>query len=461
MGMYEIVKELGAKLILPSDTEQYEEKRQIWNSAIDNQPVAIVLCENDQDVVAAVKLAKAHNWSVSIKSGGHHLAGFAVGEGSLVLDMSKMKDIHVNVGLKTVEVASGVKSGELTAETQKFNLAVPLGTASDTGVFGVALGGGIGYLRGVHGLTCDNILGATIVTAEGEILEVNETNHPDLLWAIRGGGGNFGVVTKLIFQAYEVGPEVLAFDVLYGFEDAKQVFTNVQHYMKQAPNESVAVNLAVAILPPAPTLPEFLHFKKVIMVLGMYAGDVKDGERNIQPLRELAKPIVDQTAIIPYVQLQQKLDATTPPRANCYGTSLFFDELSEDAWEVLIEQVHAAPTPSIILQLWTLGGKMNEVTADESAFAIRDAKWALLVDALAMSGEDEACQTWTQLLYENLLPFSQQKASYLNAFCPTSDATANAFQQNFTRLAQVKKQYDPTNLFRNNHTIEVTESVLK
>ena len=267
MSNIQVEHELGSKLILPG-SEQYDERRQIFNSAIDTKPAAMAVCDTEQDVAAAVKLAKAQNWSIAVKGGGHHLAGFAVAEGSLVIDTSNMKSIQVNENLKTVEVAAGVKSGELNAETQKYGLAVPLGTASGTGVFGVALSGGIGYLRGVHGLTCDNIIGATIVTADGEILEVNENNHPDLLWAIRGGGGNFGVVTKLIFQAYEVGPEVLALDLMYDYADAKEVFSKAQAYINQAPNESVAVNFTVAILPPAPFLPEFLHFKKVIMVLG-------------------------------------------------------------------------------------------------------------------------------------------------------------------------------------------------
>lgn len=248
MGNLQVEHGLGKQLILPT-SEGYEERRQIFNSAIDFKPAAIVVCETEQDVVEAVKLAKAQNWSVAVKGGGHHLAGFSVAEGSLVIDMSNMKTIHVNESLKTVEVAAGVKSGELNAETQKYGLAVQLGTASATGVFGVALSGGIGYLRGVHGLTCDNIIGSTIVTAEGEILEVNENSHPDLLWAIRGGGGNFGVVTKLVFQAYEVGPEVLALDVMYDYADAKEVFTKAQAYIEQAPNEAVAVNFTIATYP--------------------------------------------------------------------------------------------------------------------------------------------------------------------------------------------------------------------
>lgn len=193
------------------------------------------------------------------------------------------------------------------------------------------------------------------------------------------------------------------------------------------------------------------------MVLGLYAGDANEGESIIQPLRELAKTIVDQTAVIPFLQLQQKLDPMIPPRINCYGTSLFLDELSEESLDAFLGYVDTPPTPGFLVQLWSLGGKMNEIAADASPFAIRDAKWALLVDAMAMNGDDEACQKWIDDLYDGLLPFSHKKASYLNAICPAPNVTSIAFGQNLERLVQVKKQYDPTNIFRNNHTIEGTE----
>ena len=266
MGLSEGENQLGNKLVRSSDAV-YDEKRSIWNTAIDKKPAAIVVCETEEDVVAAVKLAKENQWSISVRSGGHHIGGFAVCDNGLMIDISNMNKVTVDVERKIVEVETGAKSGELNAETQKYGLAVPLGTASGTGIAGVALSGGIGYLRGVYGLTCDNIIGATIVTAEGELLEVNEENHPDLFWAIRGGGGNFGVVTKLQFTAHEIGTEVLALDVMYDYKDAKQILQKVQAFIEQAPDEAIGVNLTVAVLPPAPFLPEFLHFQKVIMLL--------------------------------------------------------------------------------------------------------------------------------------------------------------------------------------------------
>lgn len=446
------------KLISLEDA-QYDVKRQIFNSAIDFHPAAIAVCESSEDVVEAVQLAKANDWTVAVRGGGHHLAGFAVAQDSLVIDLSAMKQIVVNEETQTVSVEAGIKAGELTAATQQYGLAVPLGTASATGVFGVALGGGLGYLRGVHGLSCDNIIGATVVTAAGDVLEVSETAHADLLWALRGGGGNFGVVTKLMFQAYPIGTEVLGLDVMYDYADAKEIFTNAQRYIEQAPDEGVAVNFTIATLPPAPFIPEPLHFKTVVMVLGMYVGDPTVGEAVVQPLRQLATPIVDQSGIMPYTVLQQKLDPMIPERVNCYGTSLFFDDFTEATIDELIDTLAAPPVPGVLTQIWSLGGKMNNVSADHAAFATRDAKWLFLIDAMAMNGEDAICEQWIDALHDRLLPISHEQTSYLNAVGVKDYTTANAYKHQLEKLTKVKATYDPTNTFCNNHTIEAVETV--
>ena len=456
MSIQQYEQALQGKLLLPTN-ELYEEKCQIFNSAIQPKPAVIIVCETEQDVVVAVNYANARSLTIAVKGGGHHLAGFAIAEGSVVIDQSAMKTITINEETKTVEVAAGVRAGELTAEVQKHGLAVPLGTASNPGAFGVALSGGIGYLRGVYGLACDNIIGATIVTADGKILTVDENSHADLLWALRGSGGNFGVVTKLVFQAYEIGTDVFALDLMYDYADAKEVFTKAQRFVEAAPNESVAVNFTVTILPPAPFLPEELHFKKVIMVLGMYAGAKEEGEAAMQQLRELAKPIVDQSGIIPYRELQQKLDPMIPPSVNCYGTALYFDKLEGETLQAFLSFMDAPPSPGILGQVWSLGGKMNEVTAETSPFAIRDAGWAIIVDVMALDNDDAVCETWVDDLYAGLQPYAHKKASYLNSILPTENATKDAFADNYARLQQVKALYDPTNVFCHNHNIKVAK----
>ncbi|WP_078410090.1 FAD-binding oxidoreductase [Priestia abyssalis] len=446
-------KHVGSRLIRPND-ELYDEKRKVWNAAIDRKPAAIVVCESEDDVMAAVQFAKEHQLSISVRAGGHHVAGLAVCDDGLMIDLSQMRKVTVDKERRVALVEGGAILGDIDLETQKYGLATPTGTVSETGVAGLALNGGIGYLRGKYGLTCDNIVGARVVTAEGVLLDVNEKNHPDLFWAIRGGGGNFGVVTRFEFALHAVGTEVWALDVMYDLKDAKQVLQKAQQFLAQAPDEAVSLNFTAAVLPPVPFLPEFLHHKKVIMLLGMYAGDAKEGEAVMQPLRELAEPIVDQTGVVPFTALQKKLDPMVPDHVPVYGTSLYFDDLTDEAIEQILYKIDNAPAPSILVQLWALGGKMNRVPVKETSFAIRDAKFVLLVDIMAMAGDDDVCKQWVDSFYAGLLPSSHKHASYLNAIGTSEDTTKSAFQENYDRLMEVKKLYDPHNRFRHNHNID-------
>lgn len=439
----------SSTIVYPNDL-QYEEKRQIWNSAIDKTPAAIAVCVTEQDVIAAVQLAKQQQWPIAIRSGGHHIGGFAMCDEGFVIDVQQLKEIDIDTAKQTVTIGAGVLAGELNAATQQHGLAVPLGTASTTGVSGVALGGGIGYLRGRYALTCDNLVAARIVTADGTCLVVNEQENADLLWALKGGGGNFGVVTSLTFQAHPIGTDVFAVDVLYDFADAATVFERAQAFIAQADDATVAVNMTVAVLLPAPFLPDFLHFKKVIMVVALYNGDVQLGEAATQPLRQLATPIVDQSGVMPFLQLQQKLDVMTPPRVNCYGTSLYFDDLTPAAQQALISVVTTSPIPSTLIQLWSLGGAVNRVASDATAFAVRDAKYVLLVDAMAMNGEDEACQAWLRDLEQALRTVSNG-TPYINGIVADDTVVARAYRQNKDKLIDIKTKYDPQNTFCFNH----------
>ncbi|MFJ8244325.1 FAD-binding oxidoreductase [Peribacillus asahii] len=445
-------KHVGSRLIRPNDA-RYDEVRKVWNAVIDRKPAAIVVCESEDDVIAAVQFAKENELSISIRGGGHHVAGLAVCDEGVMIDLSHMRKVTVDEKRQVAVVEGGATLGDIDLETQKYGLAVPTGTVSETGVAGLALNGGIGYLRGKYGLTCDNLVGARVVTADGVVLEVNEKNHQDLFWAIRGGSGNFGVVTRFEFALHAVGPEVLAWDVMYDFKDAKDILNKVQQFLAQAPDEAVSLNITAAVLPPAPFLPEFLHHKKVIMLLGIYAGDAKEGRTVIQPLRELAEPIVDQTGVVPFVAFQKKLDPMVPKTVPVYGSSLFFDELDDTVIEQLLYKIDNAPAPSILVQLWALGGQMNRVPVHATPFAIRNAKFVLLVDVMAMAGDDAVCKQWVDFVYGELLPFSYKNASYLNGAGVSDDATTNAFQENYERLVEVKKTYDPSNRFRHNHNI--------
>ena len=446
-------RQVGNRLILPHD-DRYEETRKVWNTAIDRKPAAIVVCQSEEDVINAVEFAKEKELSISIRGGGHHIAGFAACNDGLMIDLSQMRKVKVDPERRVAIVEGGATLGDIDGETQKFGMATPTGTISETGVAGLALNGGIGYLRGKYGLTCDNLVGARIVTTDGVVLYVTEEHHPDLFWALRGGGGNFGVVTAFEFALHPVGPEVFALDVLYDLKDIKQILHKAQQFLAEAPDEAVSINFTAAVLPPAPFLPEFLHFKKVVMVLGMYAGDAKEGEKMMQPLRELAQPIVDQTGVIPFVQLQKKLDPMVPPHVPVYGTSLYFDDLNEEVIDILLSKMESAPAPSFLIQIWALGGQMNRVPANATPLAIRKAKYVLLVDGMDMGDEGALWKQWTDSFYDRMLPYSHQKASYLNAFDQDEEVLKNVVQDNYDRLKRVKKLFDQDNRFRYNHNIQ-------
>lgn len=296
-------------------------------------------------------------------------------------------------------------------------------------------------------------MGARIVTAEGELLQVNEESYPDLLWAIQGGGGNFGVVTQFDLSLHPIGPVVLALDVMYDYRDAKEVLLKAQQFNQSAPDE-ISFNTTIVQLPPAPFLPEFLHHKKVIMLTGMYTGDYTEGFEAIRPLRVLAQPIVDMTEVTTYVQLQRKLDRMVPDTVPVVGTSLYFSELNHEVLDILLHKVDAAPAPTALIQLWPLGGQMNRISSDATAFAVRDAGFVLLIDMMAIGTELSSCKQWTDSVYADLLPHSHKHAAYLNGIGLSENVLKNAFAGNYDRLLEVKRKYDPTNRFRYNHNID-------
>lgn len=446
---------LGNRFLMPQDV-LYEEKRKVWNAAINRYPSAIAVCGSEEDVVSAVRLAAERGLAVSIRGGGHHVAGTAVCDDGLMIDLSEMRQVKVDEIRRIAFVQGGATLADIDLETQKYGLATPLGTVSKTGVAGLALNGGLGYLRRKHGLTCDNIIGARIVTADGELLHVHEKSYPDLFWAIKGGGGNFGVVTEFELQLYPIGQEVLALDVMYRYEDVHEVLLKAQEFNQTAP-DGISFNMTITQLPPAPFLPEFLHHQKVIIITGMYVGEPGEpmkGMKVIRPLRELALPIMDHTGVTTYNQLQQKLDPMVPETAQVVGTSLFFDELNENVLEILLNKIENAPSPTMIAQLWPLGGEMNRVEADATAFAIRDAGVVLLLDMMVDASVDmESCKKWVDSVYADLLPYSHKQSSYLNGIGLSEMVTKNAFADNYQRLLEIKRKYDPANMFRFNHNI--------
>lgn len=445
---------LQGSIILPVH-ENYDEKRKVWNGLIDRRPAAIFECHSETDVVIAVKYAKDRGLSVSVRSGGHHVAGTGVCDDGVMIDMSKLNAVSVDEKAKVAHVEAGAKLSDVDAETQKFGLAVPTGTVSETGIAGLALGGGFGYLRGKYGLTCDNLISAKIVTANGDLIKVSNEENPDLFWAIRGGGGNFGVVTSFEFQLHPVGPDVMAIDVMYDYKDAEEVFQKLNAYMNNV-SDDISINTTIVQLPPAPFLPESVHYKRVITVSGMFSGELtlEDEKRVIDPIRQLAEPLLDNSGMTPYTDLQRKLDMMVPDGAEIVGTSLFFRELNDEALEIILNHAEGAPLPMVMAQIWYLNGAMNRVQPDETAFPVRDATALLLLDGAIIPDEPELSQQWMDELYDKLLPYACDKASYLNGAKVDEEITKNTYATNYLRLAQIKRRYDPDNLFCHNHNIE-------
>ncbi|MNI18343.1 6-hydroxy-D-nicotine oxidase [compost metagenome] len=451
--MFDLLQtKINGHLILPEE-DGYNERRKVWNTFIDRHPAAILVCKTTSDVVAGVRFAKERGIPVSVRGGGHHVAGTAVCDRGIMIDLSDMRKVSVDTVRSVAIVEAGATLGDVDAQTQKYGLATPTGTVSETGVAGLALCGGLGYLRGKYGITSDNIVGARIVTADGEAIHVSEREYPDLYWAIRGGGGNFGVITSFEFQLYPVGPEVLAVDVMYDYQDAKQVLEKAQAFLRQAPDE-VSFNMMAVQLPPSPSLPEALHNKRVIIIAGLYAGDKADGEKAVQPLRELARPIIDHTGIILYTELQKKFDLMAPKDVPVYGTSLFVKELNDGMIDILLSKLEQPPRSSLLVQFWACHGRMNRVPSDASAFAVRDASFLLLFDVDFPMEDAKRCTDWIESVYQAMLPYSLRKSSYLNTVRTDNQITKDTYKDNYERLLAIKKLYDPTNLFRHNHNID-------
>ncbi|WP_345241553.1 FAD-binding oxidoreductase [Pontibacillus salipaludis] len=444
-------QQVQGSVLIPGD-EGYETQRKIWNAAVDKSPQMIVLCKEEADAMSAVRYAKEHDLEISIKGGGHHVAGTAVTEGGIMIDLSELTNVVVDKDARIARVQGGATLAHVDKETQKYGLATPTGTVSETGVAGLALNGGLGYLRAKYGLTCDNIQAVNLVTADGDHIRVSETEHSDLFWAIRGGGGNFGVVTSFEFQLHEIGPEVLALDVMYDFKDVKQVFQNLNTYLETAPDE-ISVNATMIDLPPAPFIPEFLHHRRVIIVAGMYAGSPEEGQTVIQPLRELAQPLADMTAVMPYVELQKKLDAMVPQNACITGTSLYLDELTEEALDQIVVQMNEAPAPAMV-QLWETHGHMNRIPSNENAYYVRGGKYLLLVDVIYEDGQEVEAKGWINEIRHSLLAYSYKQTSYLNLTENDETIIRDSYGSNYDQLVAIKQKYDPNNIFHVNHNID-------
>jgi FAD/FMN-containing dehydrogenase len=444
---------LHGELIRPGDGA-YDEARSIWNGAHDARPAVIARCADASDVRHAIGFARSEGLDVAVRGGSHSIPGFSTCDDGIVVDLSPMKGITVDVSARTATAEGGVTWSEFDAATQDHGLATTGGLISTTGVAGFTLGGGIGWLMRKYGLACDNLRAAEVVTADGQILTASATENPDLFWGLRGGGGNFGIVTSFEFGLHPVGPTVAAGPIFYPGERAEELMRFYREFTRELPDElSTLVNLITA--PPAPFLPEDWHGKKLIALVGLYSGDPEEGAKVMQPLRDLGDPVADLIGPMPYVQMQSLLDVLWPQGTQAYMKAGYFRELDDHAIATMARFHQNATSPSSEIHIQQFGGAIARVGENETAHGERQAPFVLNV--IATTHEPAGLEThidWAQRLYSEIEP-SLTGGAYINFLSSEGEDRVKAAYgaEKFARLSALKDLYDPTNLFHLNQNI--------
>lgn len=450
-----LANSLEGALLLP-DSEGYDEARTLWNAMIDRRPAAIVECLGAQDAAHAVRFAGEHGLLLSICGAGHNIAGNAVCDGGLMISFKKMRGVEVDATAHTVRVQPGATLGDLDAATQVHGLAVPTGINSTTGVAGLTLGGGFGWLSRKYGMTIDNLISADVVTATGEVVRASADDNADLFWGLRGGGGNFGVVTSFDFQAHPVGPEILSGLIVHPFADAREVLHAYRDLMAQAPDE-VTVWVVLRKAPPLPFLPDEVHGTEVLVLAAMYAGDMSDGEEALAPIRAVGQPIADVVGPHPFAGWQQAFDPLLTPGERNYWKTHDFASLSDDLVDVVLDYVGRLPDAQSEVFLGQLGGAQGRVPDDATAYQGRKSAYVMNVHGRwSDPAKDDACIVWCRDLFGATAPFATGEA-YVNFLTDEEgDRLEAAYGDSYQRLVELKNRYDPGNLFRMNQNIPPT-----
>jgi FAD/FMN-containing dehydrogenase len=442
------------RLITP-DHADYDIARAVWNGAIDRRPRMIARCIGTADVVAAVRYARDHDLEIAIRGGGHNVAGTAVCDDGIVIDLSAMRAVRVDPADRRARVQGGALWGDVDHETQAHGLATTGGIVSHTGVAGLTLGGGVGWLMRKHGLTIDNLLAADVVTADGELLRASGEERPDLFWALRGGGGNFGVVTSFEFRLHPVGTTVLAGPILWNAADAGEVLRFYRDFLRDAPDELGTV-VRFGTAPPLPVIPEDLHWRPVLIVGTCYAGPIEDGEQVLRPLRAFRTPLLDLVGPVPYVGFQSALDSTVLHGWNYYWKSTYLPELRDDLVDILAERAFACASPRSYAAMFHLKGAVGRVAEGATAFGNRQASHAITLDAVWRPGEDfgDRDTAWARGFFATLGRF--REGVYVNFLGGDEDPgrVREAYGDSvYDRLIDVKTLYDPDNVFHYNQNI--------
>lgn len=452
----EAVEKLRERLqgeLLAPDHPAYDEARAVWNGMIDRRPGLIARCAGADDVLAAIRFARENGLEVAVRGGGHHIAGNSVCDGGFMIDLSPMKTVEVQPREQTARVGPGATLAEVDGATQAHGLATPLGINSTTGIAGLTLGGGFGWLSRVHGLTIDNLAAADVITADGERLRASDEENPDLFWALRGGGGNFGVVTSFEYRLHQVGPEVLSGLIVHPFDEARSVLDRYREFATHAPDE-VNPWFVLRKAPPLPFLPEEVHGQMILIVPVFVAGDMEAGKELVAPLRAVGEPIADVVGPHPYTGWQQAFDPLLTPGARNYWKSHNFASLEDAALDTIVDYAGRLPSNQSEIFVGRLGGQVNRVPADGTAYPHRDAEYVMNVHTRWEDpAEDDRCAAWAREFFDRMGAFATGGV-YVN-FMPADETerVKAAFGSNYDRLATLKKRYDPHNFFHLNQNI--------
>lgn len=457
------IEQLGSnfrgRLIAP-DNPDYDASRRVWNSLIDKRPALIAQCHDTADVVSAVNFARDNGVLLSVRGGGHNVSGSATCDGGLNIDLSLMRSVNVDLQTNTVHAAGGALLGDIDRETQQFGLATTTGNVSETGIAGLTLGGGFGNLRRKYGLAIDNLVSVDVVTADGQTLHASEAENSDLFWAVRGGGGNFGIVTSFEFRLFPLGPEVYFAAQFFDLDDAPAVFSRWRDFMETAPEEISSLAFFWTV-PRVEAFPEELRGKRVFLYAALHSGSAEEGEEATASLRAIGRPVLDMSGAGPYCAWQSGFDpfftrGGVYENIYAYWKSLYLNGLSDQHIEELVETAQTAPSDQCLIAIWHLGGAMSRVPENATAFGKRNAPYLLSFDSC-----------WTDpSLSELVIEWTRRQADAAEAYAAgglylnfpgvgenTEEQVRAAYGDNYQRLVEIKHARDPHNLFRVNHNI--------
>jgi FAD/FMN-containing dehydrogenase len=449
----ELKRHVKGQIVLPADPS-YDDVRKIWNAMINRRPAVIVQCKGPDDVPHAIRCARQNGLEISVRGAGHNIAGNAVCDGGMMIDLSPMKSVRVDAAKERAYVDPGATLAEVDEAIQAHGLVTPVGINSTTGISGLTLGGGFGWLTRKYGMTVDNLASVELVTANGKIVRASESENADLFWALRGGGGNFGVVTQFEFTLHPFGPQVLAGLIVFPLEQAKQVLRQYREFVASAPEE-LSVWGVLRQAPPLPFLPKEVHGKEIVVLAVCYGGVIGEGEKLIAPLRRFGKAHGEHIGVQPYVQWQKAFDPLLTPGARNYWKSHNFRELRDETLDTMIEFAWKLPSPQCEIFIAHIAGAANRIPADAMAYGHRDARFVMNVHGRWNDAtKDATCIGWARAFFDATAPHASG-GTYVNFMTEDeSGRVTAAYGANYARLADIKKRHDPDNVFHLNQNIK-------